>query len=88
MTTATAEVERPNATSERQNLHQAIENLSASALERLMHYIEFLRYEDRMEELEDEEDLAYIEAHKDEPTGPLSEVIKDYEAQYGSFTRV
>jgi uncharacterized protein (DUF924 family) len=81
MTTTTA-------TAERQDVHQAIDALTDSALEKLAHYIDFLRYEEHMEELEDEEDIAYIKAHKDEPTVPFSEVIKDYEAKYGPFTRV
>jgi hypothetical protein len=41
-----------------------------------------------MEELEDEEDIAYIEAHKDDPTVPLSEVIRDYEEKYGPLGRI
>jgi hypothetical protein len=78
MTTATTERK-----AERQDIDQAIDKLSDAALEKLYSYLAFLRYEDRMEELEEQEDIAYIEAHKDEPTVPLSEVIKDYEAKYG-----
>jgi hypothetical protein len=88
MTTATAELETTTAPStERQEIHQRIDTLSDSAFERLAHYIEFLRYEDRIEELEDAEDIAYIEAHKDEgPNVPLSEVVAKYEAEYGPLS--
>jgi hypothetical protein len=75
------------ATAERPDLYQTIETLSDSAFEKLAHYIDFLRYEDRMEDLEDEEDIAYIDAHKDEgPNVPLSEVIAKYEAEYGPLS--
>ncbi|MDR1048981.1 MAG: hypothetical protein LBL51_04420 [Synergistaceae bacterium] len=73
------------ATAERQDIYRAIEQLSDATLEQVAGYINFLRYEERMEELEDEEDIAYIEAHKDEPTVPLSEVIRDYEEKYGAL---
>jgi hypothetical protein len=73
------------ATAERQDIYRAIEQLPDVNLEKLAGYIDFLRYEERMEELEDEEDIAYIEAHKDEPTVPLSEVIRDYEEKYGAL---
>jgi hypothetical protein len=77
MMTATAEVETPTITTERQELYQAIEVLSDSAFERLAHYVAFLRYEDHIEELEDAEDIAYIEAHKNEPTVPFDEVLTE-----------
>jgi hypothetical protein len=82
MTTATVERESLTAI-ERESLTEIIRNLPDSAIEKLVSYTAFLRYEERMEELEDEEDIAYIEAHKDEPTVPLSEVIRDYEEKYG-----
>jgi hypothetical protein len=79
MTTATE-----TATLERRDVHEAVDALTDSALEKLAHYIDFLRYEERMEELEEEEDLAYIDAHKDEgPNVPLSVVIAKYEEKYG-----
>ncbi|MDR2180017.1 MAG: hypothetical protein LBP21_06890 [Synergistaceae bacterium] len=82
MTTATAE--RQDIRKDiRSDIQIAIDGLSDSALEKLASYVDYLRYEERMEDLEDEEDMAYIEAHKDEPTVPLSEVIKDYEDKYG-----
>jgi hypothetical protein len=34
---------------------------------------------------EEAADIAYIEAHRGEPSFPLSEVLRDYEAQHGSF---
>jgi hypothetical protein len=72
-------------TAEREGLIEIIGGLSDSAIEKLVSYVDFLRYEERMEELEEEEDIAYIEAHKDEPTVPLSEVIRDYEEKYGAL---
>ncbi|MDR2179080.1 MAG: hypothetical protein LBP21_02110 [Synergistaceae bacterium] len=69
---------------ERQDIHRTIDALSDFAIEKLAHYVDFLRYEERLEDLEEEEDIAYIEAHKDEgPNVPLSVVIAKYEAQYG-----
>ena len=69
---------------ERQDLYETICTLSEAAIAKLSDYIDFLRYEERMEELEEAEDIAYIEAHKDDgPNIPLSEIIKDYEAEYG-----
>ena len=72
---------------ERQDIHKAIDTLSEESILRLSHYIEFLRYEEAIEALEEAEDIAYIDAHKDEPTVPFSEVVKDYEAKYGPFPR-
>jgi hypothetical protein len=88
MTTGTAEreglIEMTTMTAEREGLIEIIGGLSDSAIEKLVSYVDFLRYEERMEELEDEEDIAYIEAHKDEgPNIPLSVVIEKYEAKYG-----
>jgi hypothetical protein len=65
-----------------QSLLRNISALPVESLQRVAAYVEEL-----IEELEDAEDIAYIEAHKDEPTVPFSEVIKDYEAKYGPFTR-
>jgi hypothetical protein len=81
MTTAT--VER---TEERQDMYRAIEQLSDIALEKLADYIDFLRYEDRMEELEEEEDIAYLKTLTPEDYAnavPFEEVIKEFEAQHG-----
>jgi hypothetical protein len=69
---------------ERQDIYQKIDTLSETAREKLAHYVEFLRYEDWIEEQEDAEDIAYIKAHKDDgPNVPLSAVIAKYEAKYG-----
>jgi hypothetical protein len=79
MTTATVERQ-----AEHQDIYQAIDRLSETALEKLYSYLAFLRYEDRMEELEEQEDIAYIEAHKDEgPNIPFEEIVKEFEAEYG-----
>ena len=77
----------PAQTAERQELCEIINTLSDAAIGKLSSYIDFLRYEERMEELEDAEDIAYIEAHKDEgPNVPLSQIVKDYEAEYGPLS--
>jgi hypothetical protein len=73
-------------TAEHQDIRSAIEKLSDTALEKLARYIDFLRYEERMEELEDEEDIAYIDAlprSEYENAVPESDIIADYEAKYG-----
>ena len=66
-------------TIERQELHKVINTLSDAAIGKLSNYIDFLRYEERMEELEDAEDIAYIEAHKDDPI--VSFDLKDFDAE-------
>ena len=66
-------------TSERQDLHQAVDTLSESAVGKLANYIDFPRYEERMEELEEAEDIAYIEAHEDDPIVPFD--LKDFDAE-------
>jgi hypothetical protein len=75
MTTQTAEM---TTAATIQGLLRNISALPADGIRKLSEYAEEL-----IEELEDEEDIAYIEAHKDEPTIPLSEVIKEFEAKYG-----
>jgi hypothetical protein len=37
---------------------------------------------------EEAADIAYIEAHRGEPSFPLSEVLRDYEAQHGPFPAI
>ncbi|MDR1481914.1 MAG: hypothetical protein LBI74_04750 [Synergistaceae bacterium] len=84
--TSTSTSAQPTVTTEGQDLHQIIEALSDDARERLAHYVEFLRYEDLIEEQEEAEDIAYIEAITQEERDsavPESVVIADYEAKYG-----
>ena len=79
MTTTTA-------TAERHDAHQAIDALSDPAFEKLVCYIDFLRYEERMEELDDEEDIAYIKTLTPEDYAnavPFEEIVKDFEAKHG-----
>jgi hypothetical protein len=75
-------------TAEQQELHEIIDTLSGDALGKLASYAAFLKHEDWIEEQEDAEDIAVAEARRGEPTVPLSEIIKDYEAQHGPFNRV
>lgn len=70
-------------TIERKEIHDLIDKLPDSAIERLIHYAAFLRYEEEMEALEEAEDVDYIKAHLNEPSVPYSDIIKDYEAQHG-----
>jgi hypothetical protein len=74
-------------TIERKDIYQAFDELPDESLEKLAHYAAFLKYEAWLEEQEDAEDNAYIEAHKNDqgPTVSLDEVIKDYETKYGSL---
>ena len=76
MTTQTAE----------RDMLDMITGLSDSAKEKLAEYVAFLQYQDRMEELEDEEDIAYLDSLTPEDyenAVPMEEVIADYEAKYG-----
>jgi hypothetical protein len=49
-------------TAELQDIHQIIDALSETAREQLTHYVEFLRYEEWIEEQEDAEDIEYLKA--------------------------
>jgi hypothetical protein len=66
-------------TAEQQELHEIIDTLSGDALSKLASYAAFLKHEDWIEEQEDAEDIAYIEAHKDDPVVPFD--IKEYESE-------
>ena len=57
--------------SERQNICEIIDTLSDAAIGKLSNYIDFFRYEERIEELEEAEDIAYINSHKDDPVEPF-----------------
>jgi hypothetical protein len=67
---------------ERQELHQTIDTLPDSAILQLKGYAARLR-EEEIEEQEEAEDIACIDARKDEPTIPLEDVLKKYESKYG-----
>ena len=76
----------PTQTAERQELCEVINALSETSVGKLSNYIDFLRYEERMEELEEAEDIAYIDSLTPEDYAnavPESEIIAEYEAQYG-----
>ena len=76
MTTQTLEMTN---TVEMQELLRRISALPKESLINLVDYVEEL-----IEELEEAEDIAYIEAHKnDGPSVPFEEVIKDFEAKHG-----
>ena|GEM_PF-1558443 len=66
-----------------QNVLRGMSALSMHSMKKLEDYIEEL-----IDEEEEAADIAYIEAHKNDPSVPLSEIIKDYEAQHGPFRRV
>jgi hypothetical protein len=75
------------ATTERQELHQAIERLPDSAISQIKGYVARV-YEEMLEELEEAEDIAYIKAlprSEYENAVPESEIIADYEAKYGAL---
>ena len=62
-----------------QPLLRRISALPNKSLLKLADYVEEL-----IEELEEAEDVAYIEEHKDDgPNIPLSVVVAKYEAKYG-----
>jgi hypothetical protein len=64
---------------EERDLHQAVDTLSEDARVKLAHYVAFLRYEDWIEEREEAEDIAYIEAHRDDPVVPFD--LKEFEGE-------
>ncbi|MGI6783769.1 MAG: hypothetical protein ACOX5A_06020 [Aminivibrio sp.] len=65
---------------EKQKLYQMIDHMGPEDVLRMLDYAAFLRY---LEEKEDAEDIAYAREHRDEPTVPFSEVLRDYEDKYG-----
>ncbi|MDR1916656.1 MAG: hypothetical protein LBQ58_08795 [Synergistaceae bacterium] len=68
---------------ERQEIIQIIDTLSDDAIDKLASYAAFLRHEAWLDEQEEAEDIADIEARKNEPTIPESVIIAEYEAKYG-----
>ena len=70
-------------TVELQPLIRRISALPNGSLQKLADYVEEL-----IEELEEAEDIAMIEARKDEPTIPHSVVVAEYEAKYGPLSRI
>jgi hypothetical protein len=82
MTTQT-QTEPKAVDTEVQDIHKIIDTLSDDAKDKLAHYVDFLRYEDWIDEQEEAEDIAAIEARKNEPNIPFSEVIAKHEAKYG-----
>ena len=64
----------PTRTMEREKAANIFLSLDKENFDRAARYIAYLA---EMERLEDEEDIAYIEAHKDEPSVPLSDVLKE-----------
>jgi hypothetical protein len=70
-------------TAERQNLHELINALSDTSVGKLTNYIDFLRYEERIEVLEDEKDIEYIKSLTPEDYAnavPLEKIIAKYKA--------
>ena len=59
---------------EKKDLYRMIRGLSDDSFEKAVSYVEYLRY---IEEQEDKEDIAYIEAHKDEPAVLLEEALEE-----------
>jgi hypothetical protein len=80
MTTQTAvQTETQAQAIDEQDLIKAISALSSDAKGKLAHYVAFLKYEDWVEEQEDAEDIAYINAHRDDPVVPFD--IKEFESE-------
>ena len=52
----------PEQTVEQRDLCEMINTLSDTALGKLSHFIDFLRYEERIKELKDAEDTAYSDS--------------------------
>jgi hypothetical protein len=64
-------------TTRKQEVIQIIDTLSDDAIGKLASYAAFLRHETWLDEQEETEDIAYIEAHKDDPAVPFD--IREYE---------
>jgi hypothetical protein len=82
----TTQTEATHVTTERQDIHQIIDTLSDDAIGKLASYAAFLRHEAWLDEQEEAEDIADIEAITQEDIDnaiPLEEVIARYEAKYG-----
>ncbi len=76
MTTQTAE---PMTIETIRLLYRRISVLPNESMRKLYNYVEEL-----IEEEEEEEDIAYIKAHKDDgPTVPWHEVVAEFEAEHG-----
>lgn len=69
---------------EKQQLRRMIDRMEPEDVLRMLDYAAYLRY---LEEREDAEDIAYVAEHRDEPTVPLSDVLKDFEDKYGPLDR-
>ncbi len=68
------------------DLFDSITGLSEGAKEKLAEYVAFLRYQDRLEEEEDAEDIAYLDSLTPEDyenAVPHSTIVADYEAKHG-----
>ena len=65
---------------ELQPLIRRVSALPDKSLSRLADFVEEL-----IEELEDEEDIAYLEAHEDEIAAFRQSVIAKHKAKYGSY---
>ncbi len=72
-------------TAEKRELLQLIDHLHEEDVGKVFSYASYLHF---LEEREDADDVACAEARKDEPSVPLSDVLKDYEEKYGVLRRV
>ena len=75
MTTHTAEMTN---TTTIQSLTRGIAALSDESIKKLADYID-----DLIDEQAEADDVAYIEAHKDEPAIPFEDVVREFEAEHG-----
>ena len=62
------------ASQEKEELRTIVDSMSPDDIRKLLDYAAFLRF---LEDREDAEDAAYIAAHKDEPSIPLEEALKE-----------
>ena len=63
-----------NASTKHTALYRLISGLSAETAEQALDYVEYLA---AREAREDADDIAYIEAHRDEESIPLEEALKE-----------
>lgn len=61
-------------TAEKELLCSMLDSMCPNDVEKVLDYAAYLRY---IEEREDAEDAAYIEAHRDDPTVPLEEALRE-----------
>ncbi|MCL1941252.1 MAG: hypothetical protein FWG09_04850 [Synergistaceae bacterium] len=70
----------------KETFQNTLRNMSALSDESFLKLAEYI--EELIEDQEEAEDAAYIDARKDEPTIPFEDIIAKYEAEYGPLDQI